>query len=83
MDAPLRRAPTERELVRQATLTSLASPIASQSDTLKDPFRQERSLVLCFDGTSNEFQGDGTDTNVLKMYGMLNKDIPEQCKCLS
>jgi hypothetical protein len=82
-------APTNRELVRQATLPpklklkslAAAPTYTPVSAAPKDPFRQARKLVLCFDGTSNEFQGDGTDTNILKIYGMLDKNIPEQCTC--
>ncbi|KAF9515853.1 hypothetical protein BS47DRAFT_723712 [Hydnum rufescens UP504] len=36
------------------------------------PSRVGRTLVLCFDGTSNEF--DDTNTNVVKLVAMLEKD---------
>jgi uncharacterized protein (DUF2235 family) len=35
-----------------------------------------RTLVLCFDGTSNEF--DGTNTNVVKLFSFLEKENPKQ-----
>ncbi|KAF9508682.1 hypothetical protein BS47DRAFT_1415327 [Hydnum rufescens UP504] len=35
-----------------------------------------RTLILCFDGTSNEF-GD-TNTNVVKLFSFLEKDNPKQ-----
>ncbi|KAF9512786.1 hypothetical protein BS47DRAFT_1382809 [Hydnum rufescens UP504] len=35
-----------------------------------------RTLVLCFDGTSNEF--DGTNTNVVKLFSFLEKESPKQ-----
>ena len=35
-----------------------------------------RTLVLCFDGTANEF--DDTNTNVVKLVAMLEKESPKQ-----
>ncbi|KAH6911504.1 hypothetical protein BKA70DRAFT_1267909 [Coprinopsis sp. MPI-PUGE-AT-0042] len=35
-----------------------------------------RTLVLCFDGTSNEY--DNTNSNVVKFFGLLNKDPSQQ-----
>ena len=37
-----------------------------------------RRLVLCFDGTGNEFKADETDSNVVKIYELLNRDAPNQ-----
>ncbi|KAI5926182.1 hypothetical protein F4810DRAFT_707793 [Camillea tinctor] len=37
-----------------------------------------RRLVLCFDGTGNAFNGDSSDTNVVKIYQMLDRDNAEQ-----
>jgi uncharacterized protein (DUF2235 family) len=34
--------------------------------------RAHRTLVLCFDGTGNEF--DAANSNVIKFYSMLKKD---------
>jgi uncharacterized protein (DUF2235 family) len=34
--------------------------------------RTHRTLVLCFDGTGNEF--DAKNSNVIKFYSMLKKD---------
>ncbi|KAJ5766306.1 uncharacterized protein N7511_003922 [Penicillium nucicola] len=33
-----------------------------------------RQIVLCFDGTGYEFRGDDTDSNVLKIYRMLDRN---------
>ncbi|KAH9070704.1 hypothetical protein EDB83DRAFT_2221677 [Lactarius deliciosus] len=38
--------------------------------------RKPRILVLCFDGTTNEF--GGTNTNVVKLYSLLRKDMEDQ-----
>lgn len=40
---------------------------------IEDP---PRTLVLCFDGTSNEY--DNTNSNVVKFFGLLNKDPSRQ-----
>ncbi|KAI0702283.1 hypothetical protein BC835DRAFT_1263977 [Cytidiella melzeri] len=38
-----------------------------------------RTLVLCFDGTSNQYDGD--NTNVVKFYSLLKKDATDQQLC--
>ncbi|KAH8104644.1 hypothetical protein BXZ70DRAFT_601721 [Cristinia sonorae] len=40
---------------------------------------KRRNLILCFDGTSNQFDGD--NTNVVKFYSLLKKDDGEQQIC--
>lgn len=40
----------------------------------------QRQIVLCFDGTGNTFRADGTETNVLRICGMLQR-TDDQCKC--
>lgn len=37
-----------------------------------------RRLVLCFDGTGNKFQANESDTNIVKIYQMLQKNEPGQ-----
>jgi hypothetical protein len=36
----------------------------------------KKSLILCFDGTGNKFQGSAGDSNILKIYSMLDKEDP-------
>ncbi|KAF7792614.1 hypothetical protein EIP86_003711 [Pleurotus ostreatoroseus] len=38
-----------------------------------------RTLVLCFDGTANQY--DGTNTNVVKFYSLLKKDSTDEQLC--
>ncbi|PGH27936.1 hypothetical protein AJ80_00190 [Polytolypa hystricis UAMH7299] len=40
--------------------------------------RNPRRLVLCFDGTGNVFTGDESDTNVVKIYDMLDRFRDDQ-----
>ncbi|KAL2062511.1 hypothetical protein VTL71DRAFT_6777 [Oculimacula yallundae] len=37
-----------------------------------------RRLVLCFDGTGNKFQGNESDTNIVKLFQMLDRRDPNQ-----
>lgn len=32
-----------------------------------------RELVLCFDGTGNTFRADGGESNILKIFRMLDR----------
>lgn len=41
-----------------------------------------RELVLCFDGTGNTFKADGTDSNILKIFRMLDRTKEDRCKLL-
>lgn len=40
----------------------------------EEPSNSKRQIVLCFDGTGNTFRADGADTNILKIYRMLEKN---------
>ncbi len=35
-------------------------------------------LVVCFDGTGNRFQGDTSDTNIVKLYEKFDRSDPNQ-----
>ena len=41
---------------------------------------QPKNLVLCFDGTGNYFTGTAEDTNILKIYRMLDKSDVTQVR---
>jgi uncharacterized protein (DUF2235 family) len=40
--------------------------------------RPPRKLVLCFDGTGNKFHGDDSDSNILKIFRMLDREAEDQ-----
>ena len=42
----------------------------------REVFPTKKSLILCFDGTGNKFQGSAGDSNILKIYSMLDKEDP-------
>jgi uncharacterized protein (DUF2235 family) len=37
-----------------------------------------RKLVLCFDGTGNKFHGNDSDSNILKVFRMLDREAHDQ-----
>ncbi|KAF1994657.1 hypothetical protein P154DRAFT_501527 [Amniculicola lignicola CBS 123094] len=37
-----------------------------------------KRLVLCFDGTGNKFLGNESDTNIVKLYQLLDRSSPDQ-----
>ena len=37
-----------------------------------------KRLVLCLDGTGNSFKGNTEDTNIVKLYGMLDRADAKQ-----
>ncbi|KAJ5807731.1 hypothetical protein N7474_009000 [Penicillium riverlandense] len=45
---------------------------------MTSPYRQPKQFVLCFDGTGNKFAGDESDTNLLKIYRMLDRSQSHQ-----
>ncbi|TDZ33348.1 Uncharacterized protein C8035_v010879 [Colletotrichum spinosum] len=49
-----------------------------QDSQERRPLKKPRSLVLCFDGTGNEFSGKEKDTNVVKLLSMLDRNDEHQ-----
>ena len=37
------------------------------------PSQRRRALILCFDGTGNKFSGDSGDSNIIKIYSMIDR----------
>ena len=54
---------------------SIPAPVAAPSVVARKP----RTLVLCFDGTTNDY--DNKVTNVIKLYSILRKDRVEEQLC--
>ncbi|KAF2200008.1 hypothetical protein GQ43DRAFT_473118 [Delitschia confertaspora ATCC 74209] len=42
------------------------------------PQRKSRKFILCFDGTGNKFSGTDADSNILKIYRMLDRSDESQ-----
>ncbi|KAK4441983.1 hypothetical protein QBC34DRAFT_456886 [Podospora aff. communis PSN243] len=44
----------------------------------RTPRSKPHKIVLCFDGTGNKFHGDDSDSNILKIYRMLDRTASDQ-----
>ncbi|KAK3109846.1 hypothetical protein LTR53_016465 [Teratosphaeriaceae sp. CCFEE 6253] len=42
------------------------------------PPSAQRSLILCFDGTGNKFQGSAADSNIIKIFSLLDRQDANQ-----
>ena len=49
-----------------------------QSDMSTEKREEPAKLILCFDGTGNQYSGDTSDTNVVKLYQKFNRNTPNQ-----
>ncbi len=56
------------------TVPSASVPPASKEDS--EVGTENRTIILCFDGTGNAY--DAKDTNVAKLYSLLRKDSKNQ-----
>ena len=43
-----------------------------------EPKRIPNRLILCFDGTGNKFEGNPSDTNIVKLLNMFDRAAPHQ-----
>ncbi|CAN9080060.1 unnamed protein product [Alternaria alternata] len=50
----------------------------SVDEAAKDCTHTPRKLVLCFDGTGNVFNGNTSDTNIVKLYDKFDRKDPMQ-----
>jgi uncharacterized protein (DUF2235 family) len=71
----------------QSTQPSSAVPPAILSDNRgnmeygtvsSEPTHGVKKFVLCFDGTGNKFSGTEADSNILKIYRMLDRNGDDQ-----
>lgn len=53
-----------------------ATPV--QSDIGTHSRKSRKKFILCFDGTGNKFSGTDSDSNILKIYRMLDRDDSSQ-----
>lgn len=59
------------------------NPFASENDheTPDKPKKVHNKLILCFDGTGNQYAGDTSDTNIVKIYQKFDRKAPGQYHC--
>jgi len=67
---------------RKPSRPTVSTTVSQQSDPVQGvhQHRAPRNIVLCFDGTGNQYKGDGKETNVLKIFRMLDKNSSQQGK---
>ncbi|KAI9888687.1 MAG: hypothetical protein M1814_006543 [Vezdaea aestivalis] len=53
-------------------------PESRQGPEVYGPPRARKKFVLCFDGTGNKFQGNDGDSNILKIFRMLDRQTDKQ-----
>ena len=58
------------------TVPEMNGHLDGESHETKDS--KHKCLVLCFDGTGNRFLGNESDTNIVKIYQMLDRTSPDQ-----
>lgn len=51
---------------------ALSSTMATATENVES--QKTKTFVLCFDGTGNKFSGTDADSNILKIYRMINRD---------
>ena len=51
---------------------------AARTGQRREKSRGIKKLILCFDGTGNKFHGDDTDSNILKIFRMLDRTADDQ-----
>ena len=45
-------------------------------DGKKRPQPRRNALILCFDGTGNKFSGNTSDSNIIKIFSMIDRQSP-------
>lgn len=50
----------------------------SQTNGAVKKLKVHGKLICCFDGTGNEYRGDTSDTNVVKLYQKFDRNAPKQ-----
>jgi uncharacterized protein (DUF2235 family) len=70
------------ELPRSATPASHANSNANgkmeYGAVARGRTHERKKFVLCFDGTGNKFSGTDADSNILKLYRMLDRNGDDQ-----
>ncbi|KAL8711251.1 MAG: hypothetical protein Q9220_004396 [cf. Caloplaca sp. 1 TL-2023] len=50
----------------------------NDGDPVKKKEKVHGKLILCFDGTGNQYSGDTSDTNIVKLYQKFDRHAPGQ-----
>lgn len=63
---------------RRSSLDYLVANMMERPASPTPRDRAPRKLILCFDGTGNKFHGDESDSNILKIFRMLDRTADDQ-----
>lgn len=66
------------EIEKYQTPAGRASQVALEANLIGRTDRRRKQFVLCFDGTGNRFSGTDSDSNILKIYRMLDRNDGSQ-----
>lgn len=60
--------------------STMAATLHAQANGTAEPQQQKprSKLLVCFDGTGNQYSGNTSDTNVVKLYQKFDRDAPHQ-----
>jgi len=72
--------PDQTDAAFQDPLAHGPPSVSDLPPTPERPRRRTRKLILCFDGTGNKFRGDDSDSNILKIFRMLDRTADDQCE---
>lgn len=64
----------------EGKMSGSSASVNTTSDDATGASKEEKNIVLCFDGTHNKF-GPSPYTNLLKLFRMLEKDRPQSQIC--
>lgn len=71
--------PCSTQYGRRGTVDFLTANLIDRPPSPMAPRNKEiKRLVLCFDGTGNKFHGDESDSNILKIFRMLDRTADNQ-----
>lgn len=54
-------------------LSNVNRPSSDRGKSPLGALRRRKRIILCFDGTGNKFSGTDSDSNILKIYRMLDR----------
>ena len=57
-----------------SSLSDTDNPITGKKK--REP--KQNKLILCFDGTGNQYSGDTSDTNIVKLYQKFDREALNQ-----
>lgn len=74
--ATLAASPQNSGFSKTTQSTSVNGAVPNGTDSILPPDHPFRTLVLCFDGTGDQFDAD--NSNIIELFSMLKKDDPSK-----